>query len=132
MFGQVLFSQPISNGHSSANVVIGPERSRVQPTRVRHKMRPGAHTPLKIERKSHGQRTIVSLTGRIHAEDLDELKAQIGDNAKDIVLDFNEVTLVDGDLIRFLSTSQEARIALIHCPPCVREWILLERAKGRI
>ena len=94
-------------------------------------MRPQeARTPLKIERQSDGKTTIMWLIGRIRSEDLDELKAQTNDNSKRIILDLNEVTLVDADVVRFLSTSEEEGITLVRCPPYVREWIQRERAEG--
>ena len=85
---------------------------------------------MKIERQSDGKTTIMWLIGRIRSEDLDELKAQTNDNSKRVILDLNEVTLVDSDVVRFLSTSEEEGITLVRCPPYVREWIQRERAEG--
>jgi anti-anti-sigma regulatory factor len=96
-------------------------------------MRPQeAQAPLKIERKSDGETTIICLIGRIRSEDLDELKAQMNDNSERMILDLNEVTLVDADVIRFLSTSEKEGVTLVHCPPYVREWIRRERVEGGI
>jgi hypothetical protein len=55
------------------------------------------------------------------------LKAQIGGNRPGIVLDLEEVTLVDLDAVRFLSACQAEGVALLHCPPYIREWILREQ-----
>jgi hypothetical protein len=85
---------------------------------------------LKIERQSDGKTTIMWLIGRIRSEDLDELKAQTNDNSKRMILDLNEVTLVDADVVRFLSTSEEEGITLIRCPLYVHEWIQREREEG--
>ena len=85
---------------------------------------------MKIERQSDGKTTIMWLIGRIRSEDLDELKAQTNDNSKRMILDLNDVTLVDADVVRFLSTSEEEGITLVRCPPYVREWIQRERAEG--
>jgi anti-anti-sigma regulatory factor len=85
---------------------------------------------LKIERKSDGRTTIIWLIGRIQSDHLDELKAQMNDNSERMILDLDEVTLVDADVVRFLSASEQAGIALIRCPLYVREWILRERAEG--
>ena len=82
---------------------------------------------LKIERKSDGRTTIIWLIGRIQLEHLDELKLQTNDKSERIILDLDEVTLVDADVVRFLSASEEAGIALVRCPLYVREWILRER-----
>ena len=85
---------------------------------------------LKIERKSDGKTTVIWLIDRIQSEHLDELKLQMNDKSERIILDLDEVTLVDADVVRFLSASEEAGIALIRCPPYVHEWILRERAEG--
>ena len=63
---------------------------------------------LKIERKSDGRTTIIWLIGRIQSEHLDELRAQTNDNSERMILDLDEVTLVDADVVRFLSASEEA------------------------
>ena len=63
-------------------------------------MRPQeAQTPLKIERQSDGKTTIIWLIGRIRSEDLEELKAQTNDSSERMILDLNEVTLVDADVV---------------------------------
>jgi hypothetical protein len=69
--------------------------------------------------------------GRIQSQHLDELKAQMNDNAVRVILDLHEVTLVDADVVQFLSASEEAGITLVRCPLYMREWILRERAEGR-
>jgi hypothetical protein len=92
----------------------------------------GGQAPLKIERKSDGETTIIWLMGRIRSEDLDELGAQMSENSERTILDLNEVTLVDADVIRFLSSSEKEGVTLIHCPPYVREWIRRERVEGGI
>ena len=85
---------------------------------------------MKIERQSDGQTTIIWLIGRIRAEDLEELKAQMGDWSERIIFDLSEVTIVDAEVIRFLSASEPEGTRLVNCPPYVREWILRERAEG--
>jgi hypothetical protein len=47
-----------------------------------------------------------------------------------ILLDLGEVTLVDVEVVRFLSDCENEGVVLVHCPPYVREWILRERAEG--
>jgi hypothetical protein len=94
-------------------------------------MRPQeAQAPLKIERKSEGKTTIISLIGRIRSEDLDELKAQMDDKSERTILDLDDVTLVDAAVIRFLSSSEREGVTPVHCPPNVREWIGRERVEG--
>lgn len=86
---------------------------------------------MKIERKTDVERTIIFLAGRIRSGGLDEIRAQIGEDTNAKILDLHEVTLVDVDAVRFLSSCEEAGITLARCPPYVREWILRERAEGR-
>ena len=84
---------------------------------------------MKIERQSVGKTMIISLIGRIRAEDLGELKKQIDDSAEAKVLDLSEITIVDADVIRFLSVIEREITRFVGCPPYVREWILRERAE---
>jgi hypothetical protein len=72
---------------------------------------------------------IIWLIGRIRAEDLEELKKQIDDSAEAKVLDLSEITIVDANVIRFLSVTEREGTRLMSCPPYVREWILRERAE---
>jgi hypothetical protein len=43
------------------------------------------------------------------------------------VLDLDEVTLVDVEVVRFLGTCEKEGTALLHCPPYIREWISREQ-----
>ena len=88
-----------------------------------------APKPLKIERQSDGKAMIIWLIGRIRAEDLEELKRQIDESAEAKILDLSEITIVDADVIRFLSVTERKGTRLMSCPPYVREWILRERAE---
>jgi hypothetical protein len=45
-------------------------------------------------------------------------------------LDLDEVTLVDVEVVRFLSDCEDGGIVLVHCPFFVRERIIRERAEG--
>jgi len=85
---------------------------------------------LKIERQSDGKNTIIQLIGRIRAEHLEEIKRQIGTSPEPTILDLSEVTIVDADVIRFLSAIELERTQLVGCPPYIREWIMRERAEG--
>jgi hypothetical protein len=78
---------------------------------------------LRIERASDENRSTIRLIGRMQAEHLDELKAQIKQGGSRIALDLEEVRLVDVEVIRFLGTCQAAGIHLVHCPQYISEWI---------
>ena len=85
---------------------------------------------LRIERASDDYRTTLRLIGRVQAEHLDELQAQIRQGGLRIVLDLEEVRLVDVEVIRFLGTCQAAGIELVHCPRYISEWISQEHVGG--
>ena len=82
---------------------------------------------LRIEKASDGHSTTIRLIGRMRAEHLDELKAQIKNGASGLALDLEEVSLVDLDVVRFLGTCHEEGINLVHCSPYIRDWIAKER-----
>jgi len=82
---------------------------------------------LKIEKIPGERRTIIKLIGRIRAEHLAELRGQITTSAPTIVLELGEVTLVDADVVRFLSACESEGIHLQHCSAYIREWIVREQ-----
>jgi hypothetical protein len=49
------------------------------------------------------------------------------DKGERIVLDLEEVTLVDLDVVRFLERRQAEAVELVNCSPYIRDWILRER-----
>ena len=83
--------------------------------------------PLKIEEHSDGQRTTIRLIGHIHSDHLGELKALMQGSRPRIVLDLDEVTLVDVDVVRFLSVCEAEGSTIRHGPPYIREWMLREQ-----
>jgi anti-anti-sigma regulatory factor len=78
---------------------------------------------LKMERDFDGHRTTIRLIGRIQAEHLQELKAEIKDGGPKVKLDLDDVGLVDVEVVRFLAICQSEGIELVRCPPYVRNWI---------
>jgi hypothetical protein len=85
---------------------------------------------LRIEKESDGDTTTLRFSGRIQSTDIDDIWAQLDDHAIRIILDLDEVTLVDVEVVRFLSDCEYAGFVLVHCPLFVREWIIRERAEG--
>ncbi|HWF46773.1 MAG TPA: hypothetical protein VG168_07190, partial [Bryobacteraceae bacterium] len=67
---------------------------------------------LKIEKYTDGDSTTIRLIGRMRAEHLEELEKQIRENGPALILDLDEVTLVDVEIVRFLGTC-EARGATL-------------------
>jgi hypothetical protein len=84
---------------------------------------------LRIEGTSDEYGTTIRLIGRMQAEHLDELQAQIKQGGSRIALDLEEVRLVDVEVIRFLGTCQAAGVQLVHCPPYISEWINQEQGE---
>ena len=82
---------------------------------------------LKIEKTLVEHGTTIKLIGRIRAEDVSELKAQISASVPKVVVDLGEVSLVDVDAVRFLGNCESEGIQLLNCPPYIREWIIRER-----
>ena len=81
----------------------------------------------KIVKRSDGARTIFKISGRIRSEDLEELRGQMGGHTGGIVLDLEEVTLVDVEVVRFLGICEAMGVELVNCSPYIREWVLRER-----
>ena len=87
---------------------------------------------LKIQRKANG-RVLFTLSGRIEAEDIDELRKllELEVAGTYIALDLKDVTLVDRDAVKFLADCEAGSIKLENCPPYVREWVGRESVKDR-
>ena len=87
---------------------------------------------LKIQRKANS-RILFTLSGRIEAEDIDELRRllELEEPGRHIALDLKDVTLVDRDAIKFLTDREADGIKLENCPPYVREWIGRESGQAR-
>ena len=81
----------------------------------------------KIERHTDGHHTTLRLIGHLQAVYLETLQAQLESHGPRTVLDLDEVTLVDVEVVRFLGTCEKAGTVLLHCPPYIREWIARER-----
>ena len=85
---------------------------------------------LKIQRSANG-RVVFTLSGRIEAEDVKELRELLAleTGGHQLVLDLRDVTLVNQDAVEFLAGCEADSIKLENCPAYIREWI--ERVKGR-
>jgi anti-anti-sigma regulatory factor len=84
---------------------------------------------LRIQRSANG-RVVLKLSGRIEAEDINELREVLAleTTGKQLVLDLRDVTLVNQDAIKFLGSCEADSIKLENCPAYIREWI--EQARG--
>ena len=67
----------------------------------------------KIERHTDGHHTTLRLIGHLQAAHLEALQAQLEGNGPRTVLDLDQVTLVDVEVVRFLGTCEKDR----NCTP---------------
>jgi hypothetical protein len=82
---------------------------------------------LRITTGSDGQRTTLRLSGRIRSIDIENIRAAMKGKAERIVLDLEEVTLVDLEVVRFLGVSEADGVELVNCSPYIRDWISKEQ-----
>ena len=82
---------------------------------------------MKIETAGGERYTTIKLIGRIQTEHLSELKAQLDAVGPSIFLDLGEVSLVNLEVVRFLSTRESQGIQLLNCSGYIRKWIDRER-----
>jgi anti-anti-sigma regulatory factor len=90
-------------------------------------MHPSSAMTLRITTGSDGQRTALRLSGRIRSTDIESIREAMKGKAERIVLDLEEVTLVDLDVVRFLGASEAEGVELVNCSPYIRDWIFRER-----
>ena len=85
---------------------------------------------LKIQRSANG-RVVFTLSGRLEAEDIKQLRQVLALETKEqeLVLDLRDVTLVNENAVNFLARCEADNIILENCPAYIRQWI--EQAKGR-
>jgi anti-anti-sigma regulatory factor len=86
---------------------------------------------LKITRVANGE-VVFTVSGRLDAENLDELKVLVNSEAsgRRITLNLKELTLVDQDTVSFLISCEADNIQLKNCPAYIREWITRERSQS--
>ena len=83
---------------------------------------------LKITRVTEAGSTRVILSGRVGAPQLPDLRRFLeAENARNLVLDLTEVSLVDVDVVQFLLRCEVEGIRLVGCPAYIREWMVRER-----
>ena len=85
---------------------------------------------LRIETTSGRQWTTIKLIGRIQTEHLAELRSQLDALGGSIVFDLGDVSLVNVDVVQFLSTCESQGLQLVNCPAYIRKWIDREKVTG--
>ena len=83
---------------------------------------------LKITRATNGE-VVFKLSGRMDAENVSELEELLSAEAsgRRIVLDLEDLTLVDQDVVSFLRRCEADSLQLRNCPAYIRKWITGER-----
>ena len=83
---------------------------------------------LRITKTANGE-VVFKLSGRMNAENVSELekllRAEV--SGRRIVLDLEDLTLVDQEVVSFFRRGEANGIELKNCPAYIREWITGER-----
>jgi predicted metal-binding protein len=82
---------------------------------------------LRIERSACKRFTVFTLSGRMEAAQIPELKKLFDRDYRNIILDLRDVRLADRDAVRFLRGCETNGMKLENCPAYVREWIDREK-----
>jgi anti-anti-sigma regulatory factor len=85
---------------------------------------------IRIETSVRGDVVTFTLSGRIQAEDLPELKSLLQKHNNAVVLDLKGVKLVEREAITFLANCETDNARITNCPAYIREWIVRERAQS--
>ena len=78
---------------------------------------------LRIERSTRQGFTVFSLSGRIEAEQVAELKELFDRDYRNIIVDLRDLRLADRDAVRFLRNCKAEGMKLENCPAYVCEWM---------
>jgi hypothetical protein len=81
---------------------------------------------LKIQRTTDGTITVLTVSGRLDAENIDELRLSLDilPEGNAVALDLADLLLADREAIRFLGDREASgQIALRHCPAYIRTWL---------
>ena len=82
---------------------------------------------LRIERSARQGFTVFTLSGRMNAEQVAELKELFDTDYRSIILDLQEMRLADRDAVRFLRGCEADGMKLENCPAYVRDWMDSEK-----
>src|ERR1700730_17177581 len=82
---------------------------------------------LRIERSTRQRFAVFTLSGRMEAAEVAELKALFDTDYRTIVLDLRDVRLADRDAVKFLREGEADGTKLENCPAYIREWMDREK-----
>jgi hypothetical protein len=82
---------------------------------------------LRIERSARQSVTVFSLSGRMEAEHVAELKELFDRDYRQIILDLRDLRLADREAVMFLMGCERDGMKFENCPAYVREWMDREK-----
>ena len=82
---------------------------------------------LRIERSARERFTVFTLSGRMEAAQVLELKELFDRDYRNIILDLRDLRLADRNAVRFLRGCEADGMKLENCPAYVREWMDREK-----
>lgn len=79
---------------------------------------------LRIHKSTNGQ-VVLTISGRIEAEDVKELEKLLAmeTGTQGLVLDLKDVTLVNQEAVEFLTRCEANSIQLRRCPAYIQKWM---------
>jgi ABC-type transporter Mla MlaB component len=85
----------------------------------------------KVRRVKAGDRTVLSLSGRLESEHLSYLREVLESEAasQKLVLDLKDLRLVDQNAVTFLAHCEACGASLRNCPAYIRNWIGTDKAE---
>ena len=78
---------------------------------------------LRIERSARQEFTLFTLSGRMEAEHVAELKELFDCDYRNVILDLQDLRLANRDAVRFLRACEADGMKLENCPAYVRMWM---------
>jgi len=81
---------------------------------------------LRIQRVADGTITVLTVSGRLEAENIGELRQALDllPEGTAVALDLADLLLADREAIRFLGDREASgQVTLRHCPPYIRIWL---------
>ena len=81
----------------------------------------------RIERSARDGFTVLTLSGRMEAEQVKELRELFDSDYGNIILDLRDLRLADREAVKFLRRCEADGMKLDKCPAYVREWMDREK-----
>ena len=84
----------------------------------------------KVRRTEDEDGVVLSLSGRLQRENLNELRRVFASEAAghSLVLDLKDLRLVDDAVVAFFADCEASGASMRYCPAYIREWISAEQA----